>query len=215
MPAEPTTLMDTCALQDGIIDGKDHLMGRLASIVAKELLLGQKIVVVRCEKIRITGSLYRNFLKWKDFKKKKFSTNPRRGHFHDRSPSDIFRRSVRGQMHYKTPRVALCFGRLKCFEGIPERYEKKKRFVCHGALSVLHSKPNRKFCHLGDLSKTIGWKYAEVVEKLESERKYRSSKYYAKKKVDNKIKSLAKQKVFKENKSGYADIVKELSSLGY
>jgi large subunit ribosomal protein L13Ae len=190
-------------------------MGRLASIVAKELLLGQKIVVVRCEKIRISGSLYRNFLKWKDFKKKKFSTNPRRGHFHERSPSNIFKRSVRGQMHYKTPRVALCFGRLKCVEGIPEQYEKKKRFVCHSALSVLHSKPSRKFCYLGALSKTIGWKYADVVEKLEKERKYRSSKYYAKKKVGMKLLKQAKDKVLKGNKDGYADIIKELKVLGY
>ncbi|MFN9907975.1 MAG: uL13 family ribosomal protein [bacterium] len=34
-----------------IIDGKGHLLGRLASIVAKELLSGQRIVVVRCELI--------------------------------------------------------------------------------------------------------------------------------------------------------------------
>ena len=31
-----------------IIDGKGHLMGRLAAIIAKQLLKGQKIVVVRC-----------------------------------------------------------------------------------------------------------------------------------------------------------------------
>jgi large subunit ribosomal protein L13Ae len=39
-----------------IIDGKGHLYGRLASIVAKQLLSGKKIVVVRCEEIVISGS---------------------------------------------------------------------------------------------------------------------------------------------------------------
>jgi len=39
-----------------VIDGRDHLYGRLASIVAKELLAGQKVVVVRCEEIVISGS---------------------------------------------------------------------------------------------------------------------------------------------------------------
>ena len=39
-----------------VIDGKGHLFGRLASVIAKELLSGQKIVVVRCEQIVITGS---------------------------------------------------------------------------------------------------------------------------------------------------------------
>ena len=39
-----------------IVDGKGHLLGRLASIVAKQLLIGKKIVVVRTEAILISGS---------------------------------------------------------------------------------------------------------------------------------------------------------------
>jgi len=39
-----------------IIDGRDHLLGRLASVVAKELLAGQKIVIVRCDEVCISGS---------------------------------------------------------------------------------------------------------------------------------------------------------------
>lgn len=39
-----------------VIDGRDHLHGRLCSIVAKELLAGQKIVIVRCDEIVISGS---------------------------------------------------------------------------------------------------------------------------------------------------------------
>jgi large subunit ribosomal protein L13Ae len=39
-----------------VVDGKGHLLGRLASIVAKQLLLGKKIVVVRTEQILISGS---------------------------------------------------------------------------------------------------------------------------------------------------------------
>ena len=39
-----------------IVDGKGHLLGRLASIVAKQLLNGKKIVVVRTEAIFISGS---------------------------------------------------------------------------------------------------------------------------------------------------------------
>jgi ribosomal protein L13 len=42
-----------------IIDGKGHLLGRLASIVAKQLLNGQKIVVVRCEALNISGEFFR------------------------------------------------------------------------------------------------------------------------------------------------------------
>ena len=38
------------------IDGKGHLLGRLASIVAKQLLEGAKITVVRAEAIVVSGS---------------------------------------------------------------------------------------------------------------------------------------------------------------
>ncbi len=42
-----------------MIDGKGHLLGRLASIVAKQLLNGQKIVIVRCEALNISGEFFR------------------------------------------------------------------------------------------------------------------------------------------------------------
>jgi large subunit ribosomal protein L13Ae len=35
------------------------LLGRLASTVAKQLLNGQKIVVVRCEALNISGEFFR------------------------------------------------------------------------------------------------------------------------------------------------------------
>ena len=42
--------------QPVIVDGKGHLLGRLASVVAKQMLAGKKVVVVRCEEILISGS---------------------------------------------------------------------------------------------------------------------------------------------------------------
>jgi large subunit ribosomal protein L13Ae len=41
-------------------------LGRLSAIVAKAVLNGQKIVVVRCEGINISGNFYRNKLKYLD-----------------------------------------------------------------------------------------------------------------------------------------------------
>ena len=54
-----------------IIDGKGHMLGRLASIVAKQILTGNKVVVVRCEAINISGNFYRNKLKYLDFLRKR------------------------------------------------------------------------------------------------------------------------------------------------
>jgi ribosomal protein L13 len=39
-----------------VIDGRGHLLGRLCSIVARELLAGQNIVLVRCNEICVSGS---------------------------------------------------------------------------------------------------------------------------------------------------------------
>ena len=43
-----------------MLDGQGHLLGHLAAIVAKQVLLGRKGVVVRCEGINISGNFYRN-----------------------------------------------------------------------------------------------------------------------------------------------------------
>ena len=52
-------------LQKIVIDGKGHLMGRLAAICAKQLLEGKELVVVRCEDILISGPFARNRRKLK------------------------------------------------------------------------------------------------------------------------------------------------------
>ena len=54
-----------------VVDGKGHLLGRLASIVAKQLLEGKKVVVVRSEAIVISGSLKRNMVKYAQFVQKR------------------------------------------------------------------------------------------------------------------------------------------------
>merc|ERR1711868_316933 len=50
-----------------VIDARGHLLGRLASTVAKTILQGQRVVVLRCEGIVISGSFYRNKLKYFSF----------------------------------------------------------------------------------------------------------------------------------------------------
>uniref|UniRef100_A0A3B4DZ56 Large ribosomal subunit protein uL13 n=1 Tax=Pygocentrus nattereri TaxID=42514 RepID=A0A3B4DZ56_PYGNA len=77
--------------------GQGHLLDRLAAIVAKQVLLGHKVVVVRCEGINISGNFYRNKLKYLAFLRKRMNTNPSRGPYHFRAPSRIFWRTVRGE----------------------------------------------------------------------------------------------------------------------
>ena len=59
-----------------VIDGRGHLMGRLASIVAKFLLNGNKVVVVRSEGIHMSGNFYRNKLKYLKFLRLRCNVSP-------------------------------------------------------------------------------------------------------------------------------------------
>jgi len=178
-----------------VIDGKGHLLGRLASTVAKQLLNGQKIVVVRCEAINISGEFFRSKLKYQAFLRKQTRFNPKRGGpWHFRSPAMMFWRTVRGMMPHKTERGAKALERLKTFEGVPPPYDKKKRVVVPQALRVLRLKPGRKYCTVGRLGYEFGWKYQDVVARLEERRKVKGLAYYEKKKAARKSLADAKEK---------------------
>eukprot|EP00914_Ancora_sagittata_P001636 GHVO01004023.1.p1 GENE.GHVO01004023.1~~GHVO01004023.1.p1 ORF type:complete len:217 (+),score=27.97 GHVO01004023.1:44-652(+) len=167
-----------------LIDGKGHLLGRLASVCAKQLLNGQPIMVVRCEDLIISGSLFRNKLKFLDFLRKRSNSNPRKhSHIHYRSPAKIFWRTVRGMLPHKKKRGAMALADLKTFEGIPEQFETKRRVVCNAALKAIRLRPHSDCCRLGDMSSRVGWNNDPIVAKLEARRIERSSKHWALKKA--------------------------------
>ncbi len=91
-----------------VIDCRGHLLGRLAATCAKELLNGQKIVCIRTEEINMSGSFMRNKMKYLRFLRKKMNTNPARGPFHNRSPSQILRRAIRGMLPHKQVCIYHC-----------------------------------------------------------------------------------------------------------
>lgn len=194
-----------------VVDGKGHLLGRLASIVAKQLLSGQRVVVVRCEELNISGSFFRNKLKYHAFLRKKVVTNPRRGAFHFRAPSKIFWRTVRGMIPHKTSRGAAALERMKVFEGIPEPFSSMKRMVVPAALRVMRLKPGRRFCTLKRLSTEVGWKYEGVLVGLEKQRKEVSQEVYAEKKTAVK----AQRKSLFAKSQQLAAVNQTLAQFGY
>jgi len=194
-----------------VIDGKGHLLGRLASTVAKQLLNGQKIVVVRCEALNISGEFFRAKLKYHAYLRKQTRYNPTRGGpFHFRAPAKIFYKTVRGMIPHKTARGAAAMERLKVFEGVPAPYDKKQRVVVPQALRVLRLKPGRKYCTVGRLSHEVGWKYQDVVARLEERRKVKSAAYYERKKA-------ARRHLAEATKTASVDdsVKSELAKLGY
>merc|ERR1712109_1668 len=183
-----------------VIDGRGHLMGRLASIVAKNILNGNKVVIVRCEGINLSGNFYRNKLKVLKFLRLRCNVKPARGPFHFRAPSKMFWRTVRGMVPHKTERGKEAMKRLQTFEGVPPPYDKKKKMVVPSALKVLRLKPGRKFCSLGRLSHDVGWKYQDVIETLEAKRKVKALDFHAKVVAKDKLKIQAEKAVAAQTK---------------
>jgi len=192
-----------------IIDGKGHLLGRLASIVAKHILRGQHVVVVRCEALNISGSLFRNKLTYHEFLNKANNSNPRRQFKHYRSPSRIFWRVVRGMTPHKTSRGKAALQRLKVFEGVPYPYDQRKRMVVPSALRVLRLRPVRKFCVLGELSSQVGWNRSGIVASLEAKRLAKSERFF-----QNKQKKVAARKAALGDKK-VAAVSQELAKHGF
>jgi len=174
-----------------VVDCAGHLLGRVASTLAKELLQGQKVVCVRAEELNISGSLFRNKLIFSKFLQHRGSTKPARGPFHFRSPARILWRTIRGMINHKTKRGQAALERLKVFEGVPHPYDRVKRVVIPNALRVLRLKPGRKFCRLGDLSAQVGWSHNDLVKRLETKRKVKAFAWYQTKKQLQKLRKQA------------------------
>lgn len=83
-----------------VVDARHHMLGRLASILAKELLNGQKVVVVRCEEICMSGGLVRQKMKYMRFLRKRMNTKPSHGPIHFRAPAKILWRTIRGYVFF-------------------------------------------------------------------------------------------------------------------
>ena len=184
------------------IDLKDHVLGRAAAVVAKQLLLGKKITVVRCEQVTIAGTEIRNKIKYLNFLRKRKLTNPKLGPFHHRSPADIFVRTVRSMLPRYTKRGQKALRALVAYEGIPVNVSrtggrvvipKAQRFACY--------RSERPYTIMGNMCKHVGWKYSDVVEKLEKARIEKAARQYKKNaKVRDAWKSARKEALGKINK---------------
>ncbi|EDS28491.1 60S ribosomal protein L13a [Culex quinquefasciatus] len=127
-----------------LIDGRGHLLGRLASVIAKQILNGRNVVVVRCEDLQLSGHFFRNKIKFLAYLRKRCNVNPARGPFHFRAPSRMLWKAVRGMVPHKTKRGHNALKQLKVYEGIPPPYDRQKRLCVPIAMRQLCLRPDRK-----------------------------------------------------------------------
>ena len=106
-----------------IINAENLILGRMASLVAKQALLGENIVIVNSEKAVIIGK--KEFL-IKKYKHKKTVGTPNYGPFFMQKPDMFVKRVIRGMLPYKQEKGRKALKRIKCYIGIPSKYEKWK-----------------------------------------------------------------------------------------
>lgn len=105
-----------------IVDGKNAVFGRMATHIAKKALLGEKIDIINCEKILISGKTEVVLAKY--LRLKKMGT-PKKGPFYSVNPEKFVKRLLRGMLPYKQAKGREAFERIKCYKGIPKEFEGK------------------------------------------------------------------------------------------
>ncbi|MEE9565831.1 MAG: uL13 family ribosomal protein, partial [Nitrosopumilaceae archaeon] len=81
-----------------VVDGTDHIAGRLCSNVAKLLLKGNRVSVVNCDKILLSGNRKSIVEEYKAFLDISSILHPKHGPFHPRRPDTMISRMIRGML---------------------------------------------------------------------------------------------------------------------
>ena len=138
--------------QTTVIDANNLILGRMATVVAKNLLQGDNIIIVNAEKATISG---KRLALVKDAKKKLEIGHPRKGPYFPRQPDRFVKRAVRGMLPRKKPKGKEAYKRLRVFIGVPEEF---KNFGSKTIQKAHVEKLKCPYITVGELTKEIGWK---------------------------------------------------------
>lgn len=136
-----------------IIDAKDKILGRMATYVAKQALLGEEIKVVNCDKAVVTGKKSDILARYVQRRERGI---PSRGPFFPRMPDRLVRRTVRGMLPWSQSRGREAFKRVLCYVGIPAEFEGKEMINLENA-DVSKTK-DIGFMTIRELTKLLGAK---------------------------------------------------------
>ena len=137
-----------------VVDGTNLIAGRLASHVAKLLLKGNRVSIVNCEEIMLSGTRSNIIQEYKDFLEIASIIHPDHGPFHPRRPDTIMTRMIRGMLPRKKPSGITAHKRLRAYIGSPKQLKSLKKIQFDKA-KITRSTAN--YTTMADLGRTIGW----------------------------------------------------------
>ena len=103
-----------------VVDGTNLIAGRLCSNVAKLLRNGNRVFIINCEKIVMSGKRPSIVREYQDFLKINSIIHPKHGPVHPRRPDTIIKRMVRGMLPRETPSGKTDLARLRTYIGVPK-----------------------------------------------------------------------------------------------
>ena len=132
---------------DVVIDGRDCILGRIASNVAERALDGESIAVINAEELVVTGAeedVIGTF-------EKRTELQSDRGPYYPKRPDMIAKRSIRGMLPYKRPHGREAFDRVRVYLGDP--YDEDGEIIEGTSLDRLS---NTDFVELGEVASKLG-----------------------------------------------------------
>jgi large subunit ribosomal protein L13 len=138
-----------------LVDATGCTAGRLATVLAKRLLMGETINVINAEKAIVSGNV--DYLK-EQYEFKRDVGTRRKGPYLDRTPDRLLKRTVRGMVPYQLPNGRAAMKRLICWIGTPEEFKGKPSEKIEEA----HKGAPRMSMTLAQISSHLGWTIPEV-----------------------------------------------------
>jgi large subunit ribosomal protein L13 len=133
------------------VDASGLILGRMSTVVAKRLLIGESIVIVNAEKAILSGKRLSRVKEARLFLEK---GHPGKGPFHPRRPDQIVRRSIRGMLPRRLPKGQAAYRRLKVFLGVPAEFKGK---VFQTIPEADFNKLKCSYVTVGEYAKEIGY----------------------------------------------------------
>lgn len=147
--------MENIARPTTVVNADRLILGRMATTVAKRLLMGEEIAVVNAEKAVISGRKGNKVTEAKEFLG---VGGVNRGPYHYRRPDKIVRKTIKGMLPFQQPKGKEAYRRLKVFIGVPEDLKNVKMETVADADS---KKLKCSYFSVGQFSKEIGWNQGE------------------------------------------------------
>lgn len=137
-----------------VVDGTNLIAGRLASHVAKLLLKGNRVSIVNCEDIMLSGTRSNIIKEYRDFLEIASIIHPEHGPYHPRRPDTIITKMIRGMLPRKKPSGLTAHKRLRAYIGTPKQLKSLKKTELEKAKIT---RPTANYTTMADLGRTIGW----------------------------------------------------------